>query len=125
MKENLNIARGYDSEITIKIMEHFLSDINAQESKTIGGRVVYRSDIRSVGRVVANQDWFFWINNPAGNFAYILEDTLQFWKFEKAALREFTWELQPRLIHRGYNLTVRFVKQFGNKADLHLLDKYM
>ena len=128
VKENLQIARRYDSEITVKIpsqkeaIEHFLTDINAQESKSVGRRIIYRSNVRNVGTVLASQDWFFKIHNSAGDFAYILEDTLQFWKFERAPLREYTRDLQPKLTHRGYHLTVRFVKDFGSKADLHHLD---
>ncbi len=53
--------------------------------------------------------------NIAGDFAYILQETSEFWLIEQVPIMEFFYdqrkELKSKLVHRGYMCSVCFVKE--------------
>lgn len=96
MKENLNIARKVDSQVTVKIPAPKATVLQFfRESKLVksqrGGRNIYRGSTGNVAQVLG-EDWFYRICNVNGDFAFIIEETLQFWMEERRVLAEFTKE---------------------------------
>lgn len=128
IKENLNVSRLRDPEITIHIplqqetFEHFLSVINA-DCEQRGMKTVYRCTIKELGKFLP-KSWWYRICNEHGDFAYVVEETIAFWQHERQCLVEFKIDrglLKRHLTHRGFHLVFRFVKALGNRSELDKL----
>ena len=52
---------------------------------------------------------------------YVNDDMLQVWLIERSCLVEYTPDLQRKSLYRGFVCSLQFVKQTGNKSELHLL----
>ena len=127
IKENLNTSRVRDTEITVSIsvqtetFEHFVTVIEAEVAEERRGIKIYRPTVRGVTNFLG-ADWHYRIVNKAGDFAYVLEDTLQLWLRERRCLEEFIKvgdSFVKKPVHRGHLLSFRFVKNRGNKHELH------
>ena len=127
IKENLNTSSVRDTEITVSIsvqtetFEHFVTVIEAEVAEERRGIKIYRPTVRGVTNFLGG-DWHYRIVNKAGDFAYVLEDTLQLWLREQRCLEEFIKEgdsFVKKPVHRGHLLSFRFVKNRRNKYELH------
>ena len=55
------------------------------------------------------------MSNDAGDHARVNLNTLTVWLQERRPLVTYTSKLKKKLIHRGYNLVVHFVKDVNIK----------
>ena len=120
MKENLNIARRVDSEVTVKVpapkatILRFFRECQLVKSQRRGGHDIYRGSTGNVA-LVLGEDWYYRICNANGDFAFVVEETLQFWLEERRVLTEFTKQSDQTFVHRGFMINIRFVKDLGNR----------
>ena len=126
VKESLNLSRIHDPEITLHIpiqldtYATLLTILKAVFDKQRHGRSIYRTTTQDFGRFLG-PDWWFKIGNELGDHAYVLEESLQLWLFERRPITDFVkvdGGLIKRQTHRGYTLVVRFVKAVGNGQEL-------
>ena len=127
VKENLNLSRIQNSEVTLQIpvqrenFDAFVKDIKGELNETKGVRKIFRAPLSAWSNVLG-EDWWWRVGNEAGDFTYVEEETLQLWITERQPFVEYTRDLKKRLVHRGYNCVVRYVKRTGN-SDMHILIK--
>ena len=127
VKENLNISRVRDTEVTITVrvqtetFMQFIQTVEGEAAEIRRGVQIYRANWKSIAKCLGD-DWHFRIVNKAGDFAYVVEETIQFWMNERRSLEEYVRvgdTFVKRLIHRGHTLSFRFVKNRGNRHELH------
>ena len=65
-------------------------------------------------------DWHFRIVNEAGDFAYVVESTIQFWVNEQRCQEEYVrvGDTFEKLIHRGHIPSFRFIKNKDNRDEV-------
>ena len=127
IKENINISRVLDTEVTLHIpiqMETFNSFVQVISGNAVNlrNKEVFKADWASVATFLG-PDWFFCIVNVVGDFAYVVESPIQIWIYERRCLEQFsvnpeTKHTEKQLLHRGHLVVFRFVKDRGNKFEL-------
>ena len=85
-KDNLNLSRVQNTEITLKIIvqretfEQFVDELELQKDKTSGWRTIYRGSKAT--------EWWFRVCNASGDFAHIVHGTIQLWHLERECLQD-------------------------------------
>ena len=126
VKDNLNVSRVQDTEITVKTTvqretyEQFINALQLKKWKTTGKKTIYRGSVAAFVPAFG-KDWWYRICSQVGDFAYIVDNTIQLWLLERDCLTEYTVDLERRIAHRGYVASLRFVKQYGNSTDMNIL----
>ena len=126
VKENLNISRVQDTEVTLHIpiqvetFNRFVEVINGHPVR-LKRKDIFTADWASVATFLGT-DWFFRVVNAAGDFAYVVESTIQIWIHERRCLEQYvvnveTKQLDKKLLHHGH-LVFRCVKDRGDKFEL-------
>ena len=119
VQEQLTIARGSDSEVTIRIpvQREVFHDFCEKAGLVKSGPRFRIGDFHHFSHLLGI-DWDLRVCNEAGDHAKVNLDTLSMWLQEWRPLVTYTRSLTKKLVHRGYNLVLRFVKDYGNRLDL-------
>jgi hypothetical protein len=120
IQEQLTIARGSDSDVTIRIpvQREVFDDFSKKAGLVEASGSRFRVRDYSVFAQHLGEDWDLRVSNDAGDHARVNLNTLTVWLQEQCPLVTYTSKLKKKLIHRGYNLVVHFVKDYGNRLDL-------
>ena len=120
VKESLHCQKKTDSHMDIKLP--VIKDI-FQEFQSLGkphpklkGRFILEN-LSDLNVVLGDETWFIRIINRAGDFAYIIKGTIEFWLSERVPLEDYTPGGALKLIHRGFSFNLRYVKGKANRFD--------
>ena len=119
VQEQLTIARRSDSEVTIRIpVQREVFDDFCEKAGLVESGSRFRIRDYSLFTRHLGEDWDVRVSNDAGDHAKVNLDTLTVWIQERRPLVTYTRTLKKKLVHRGYNFVMRFVKEYGNRLDL-------
>ena len=118
VKEALHCQRKSDSLVEIKLqipLELFEELKEFGTLKKQRGISWYKLKTLSSLAVFLGPTWNYRIVNAQGDFAYVARGIVNFRLGERQPLMEYTSEGSPKLTHRGYVFTMKFVRGLGNK----------
>lgn len=108
-------------QIQVETFQLFLEPIQPVQTTSTSTIQKYRLPSLAQANQLLGENWWYRILNKYGEFSHIVPGTFHVWLYERAPLTEFTTESEPIQIYRGYDLTVRFVKDNKTHSDLDQL----
>ena len=119
IKEKLTITKREDSFVEIRVpvvrdaFEHLKRSSSSAE---VNGK--YNLNNLSDLNEILGEGWHYRIVNRNQDFSFIIGETVSFYILERQPLTEFMKDGSLKLIHRGFVLVFRFVRDRGNRFDL-------